>query len=340
MTIYDIAKQAGVSASTVSRVINQKPGISEATRRKVQKLLKENRYTPDVTARGLVMQSSWTIGILIEDIRVSLHTDAVYIIEEELMEHGYTCITLSTGRSLEKKQEFIRLLEQRRVEGVIMIGSMFGEEEGKEEGLRAEVASHLGETPIILVNGELKLPNVWSIMSDEQRGTEESVAYLLKKNRKRIAYMMDVDTPSNHLKLRGYKDGCLKYAPDMEMQIYQAPGMDTNPTDSVERGREAVIEMCRRFPDMDAILCSTDMLAVGCIQGLNEMHRRVPEDVAVMGVDNVLAGQLIHPTLTTLDNKMEECGRNAARMLLEALDGREPSRKIIMPAEIIERESA
>ena len=340
MTIYDIAKQAGVSASTVSRVINRKPGISEATRRKVQKLLEENNYTPDVTARGLVMQSSWTVGILIEDIRVSLHTDAVYIIEQELMEHGYTCITLSTGRSLEKKLDFIRLLEQRRVEGVIMIGSMFGEEENTDGRFRREVASHLGTTPIVLVNGELKLPNVWCIISDEERGTEESVAYLVRKQRKRISYLTDVDTPSNHLKRRGYFSGCMKYAPDMPTQLYQAPGSDTNPTDSVARGREAAKEMCRLFPDTDAILCSTDMMAIGCMQGLKDIGKNIPGDIAVMGVDNALFGQLLQPTLTTLDNKMSECSRNAARMLLDALDGREPSRKIIIPAEIIERDSA
>ena len=341
MTIYDIAKQAGVSASTVSRVINRKPGISEATRNKVQKLLDENHYNPDVNARGLVMQSSWTVGILIEDIRVSLHTDTVYLIEQELMERGYTCITLSTGPSVEKKQELIRLMEQRRVDGVIMIGSMFGEEKDAPDGpIRSAIASHLAETPVILVNGDLKLPNVWCIVSDEERGTEDSVAYLIRQGKRHIAYMMDVDTPSNHLKRAGFKSGCLKYAKDMPVRIYQAPGIDTSPTDSVARGSKAAKEICRLYPDTDAIMCSTDMMSIGCIQGLKELGRCIPEDIAVMGVDNVLYGQLIYPTLTTLDNKIAHCGRIAARMLLDILDGEEPVRKILMPAEIISRESA
>lgn len=341
MTIYDIAKQAGVSASTVSRVINNKPGVGEATRQKIQKLLDESKYIPDVTARGLVMQSSWTVGILIEDIRVSLHTDVVYMIQQELMEHGYTCITLSTGRSLEKKLESIRLLGQRKVEGVIMIGSMFGEEDGAEEDpIRSEVSNHLGKTPIVMVNGDLKLSNVCSIISDEERGTEEGVSYLVSKKRKHIVHMMDVDTPSNHRKRMGFQTGCMKYAPKMAPAVYQAPGTDTNPTDSVKRGKEAAGEICRLYPETDAIICSTDMLAIGCLMGLKDLGKSVPEDISVIGLDNVLYGQLFSPALTTVDNMMLECGRVAARTLLDVLEGRKPLRKIIIPAELVIRESA
>lgn len=103
MTIYDIAREAGVSASTVSRVINNKPGIKESTRKKVQKLLDEYNYTPDVAARGLVMQASKFIGILIEDIRVSHHTESAYVIEQEMTRQGYTCITFSTGADSKRK---------------------------------------------------------------------------------------------------------------------------------------------------------------------------------------------------------------------------------------------
>ena len=222
-----------------------------------------------------------------------------------------------------------------------MIGSMFGEEDGAEEGsIRSEVGIHLAQTPVVLVNGELKLPNVCSIISDEERGTEEGVAYLVRKQKKHIAYMMDVDTPSNHKKRIGFQSGCLKYAPQMPLSIYQAPGADTNPKDSVRRGKEAAKEICRLFPETDAVMCSTDMLAIGCLQGLKEIGKEVPKDISVMGLDNVLYGQLIDPALTTVDNKMHECGRIAARTLLDILEGRTPLKKVIIPAELVIRESA
>ena len=190
MTIYDIAKQAGVSASTVSRVINGKPGIKESTRQKIQKLLEENDYTPNVAARGLVTQSTRFIGILIEDIRVSHHTDSVYVIEQEMTSYGYACITFSTGQDDEEKAKYIRILEQRRVEGVILIGSMFS-----TETVRQSIEKHLSNIPVVLVNGSLDLPNVYSILINEEHGTEECVAYLKKQGRKQLAYIMDVMTP-------------------------------------------------------------------------------------------------------------------------------------------------
>ena len=176
MTIYDIAREAGVSASTVSRVINNKPGIKESTRKKVQKLLDEYNYTPDVAARGLVMQASKFIGILIEDIRVSHHTESAYVIEQEMTRQGYTCITFSTGADSKRKAQYIEILEQRRVEGAIFIGSMFG-----TEAVRQSVEQHLSNTPVVIVNGALDLPNTYSVLIDEERGTEECVALLPKK---------------------------------------------------------------------------------------------------------------------------------------------------------------
>ena len=96
-TIYDIAKEAGVSASTVSRVVNNKPGINEKTRKKVQQLLEKYNYIPNEAARGLVTQSSRIIGILIEDIRVFHHTESAYVIEQEMTRLGYSCLSLCTG---------------------------------------------------------------------------------------------------------------------------------------------------------------------------------------------------------------------------------------------------
>lgn len=150
MTIYDIAREAGVSASTVSRVINHKPGIKESTRQRVQELLERYHYTPDISARGLVTQASRFIGILIEDIRVEHHTESAYVLEQAMTARGYTCITFSTGPQPERKAQYIQILEQRRVEGVFLIGSMFGTPE-----VRQSVAQHMNRIPVVLVNGEL-----------------------------------------------------------------------------------------------------------------------------------------------------------------------------------------
>lgn len=335
MTIYDIAKQAGVSASTVSRVINGKPGIKESTRKKVQKLLDENAYTPNAAARGLVMQSSRFIGILIEDIRVSHHTDSVYIISQEMMECGYTCITLSTGTEPEQKAKYIEMLEQRQVEGAILVGSMFSSDEVKES-----IKKHLPKTPIVLVNGELDLPNVYSILINEEQGTKECVKYLIEHGRRNISYLMDMATPSNSRKLQGFRDEMFFQgkAPE-ECQVVSAPGKNMSPGESISRGYGAAEQLLTKYPDTDAVLCATDLLAIGCLQFLKEKEIPVPDQIAVMGVDNTLYGRLCTPSLSTLDNKLVELSRNAAHVLLDVLSGRETSKKMMLFTDIILRES-
>lgn len=335
MTIYDIAKEAGVSASTVSRVINGKPGIKEATRRRVQKLLDENGYIPNAAARGLVKQASRFIGILIEDIRVSHHTESAYVIEQEMTRCGYTCITFSTGADPVQKAKYIEILEQRQVEGVILIGSMFGSKQVEDT-----IKQHLSEIPVVLVNGTLDLPNVYSILVDEERGTAECVCALAAKGYKKLLYMMDVPTPSNQHKLEGFRTGLMKLGiPDADARVVYAPGSGISPDDTIRRGYEMAAVLLQEKYEMDVVLCATDMLAIGCMRQLQEQGIEIPEQVAVMGVDNTLYGRLTTPALSTLDNKLSELSQNAARILLEALDKRVISHKIMILPEIIERQS-
>lgn len=335
MTIYDIAREAGVSASTVSRVINNKPGIKEETRKKIQKLLEEYDYTPDVAARGLVMQASRFIGILIEDIRVSHHTETVYVIEREMTRRGYTCITFSTGAEPERKARYIEILEQRRVQGVILIGSMFGAPE-----VQQSVHRHLAQIPVVLVNGEMDLPNAYSVLSDEERGIEDCVALLAGAGRRRLAYLMDVVTPSNVKKQRGFFTGLYRCGISAQKeQVFTALNGGTGPQEGIARGREAAGAMLHAMPEVNGVVCATDLLAIGCLRELQARGIDVPAQIAVTGVDNTLYGQLCTPELTTLDNRLVDVSLAAARMLLDVMEGNPVNHTLMVPTKIIERGS-
>lgn len=335
MTIYDIAKAAGVSASTVSRVINDKPGINEETRKRIKKLLQEYNYSPNEAARGLVMQSSKIIGILIEDIRVEHHTESAYVIEQEMTKLGYTCITLSTGHSVERKVEYIKILEQRRVEGVILMGSMFGTD-AVAEGIR----EHLANVPVAIVNGYLDLPNVYGVLIDEKHGVEECVSLLAGKGRRNLAFAWDSMTPSNQNKMNGFMAGMQNLGTEQNQAlIYDASSEETGPERVIKRGKEVTRTILKEHPDIQGILYSVDLLAIGGLEALAEAGIPVPAQVAVMGVDNTLYGKICTPKLSTLDNKLVETSKNASRVLLEALHGDEVSHKIMLFAEIIERET-
>ena len=170
MTIYDIAKLAGVSASSVSRVVNKKPGVNPETRQKILKTMEKNNYSPNAIARGLVSQSSKTIGILVADIRNIHHTDGAYYIEKELIGLGYCCIILNTGDRDEDKVHAIDILNRRRVEGVVMMGSIF-----QCDAVKEAISQQMSDVPVAIVNGWLDLPNVYGILSDEQGGVASCV---------------------------------------------------------------------------------------------------------------------------------------------------------------------
>lgn len=329
MTIYDIAKEAGVAASTVSRVINNKPGIKAETRSRVQELLEKYNYTPDAAARGLVMQSTKMVGILIVDIRVTHHIDSAFVIEQELTKRGYCCITMSTGPSDERKAEYIRILEQRRVEGVILMGSMFS-----TEAVKRSIAEHLPKVPVVIVNGYLDLPNVSGVIVDEDAGVEKCIDLLVKKGKKKIAFVLDSHSPANSRKQQGYYQGIRKHGGrEADFMMYEAA------ESSLQGGYDATVQALKDHPDLQGIIYSIDLVAVGGVRAAHDMGYQVPEQLGLVGIDNSIYGEICMPKLTTLNNRLQELSETAAGILWEGLEGKPQNKMLMLFSEIIERES-
>ncbi len=329
VTIYDIAREAGVAASTVSRVINNKPGIKLETRQKVQELLKKHNYIPDAAARGLVMQSTRLVGILIVDIRVAHHVHSAFVIEQELTRRGYCCIIMGTGPEDENKAEYIRILEQRRVEGVILMGSMF-----QTAAVEESIKKHLPKIPIVMVNGYLNLPNVSGVIVDEDTGVEKCVELLWSKGKKKIAFVLDSISPSNGRKQQGYCDGMTRHgAKKEELWLYE---MEES---SVRGGYEITLKILDDHPDVEGIIYTIDLVAAGGIRAACDRGYKVPERLGLIGIDNSVYGEISMPKLTTLDNRLQALSESAATILREGLEGKVHSRKLMMFSEIIERES-
>ncbi len=237
VTIYDIAREAGVSASTVSRVINDKPGVNRQTRERIRALLAEHRYVPNEAARGLVTQSSRLVGVLVADIRNQHHIEGAYYIAQELARLGYCALVLNTGGSDEERAAGIRMLETRKVEAAVLMGSIF-----QTEAVRDAIACSLPEAPVFMLNGEMDLPNVYSVLSDDRAGTADCVAYLAERGRKRVAFLVDQPTPSSRLKQLGYEDGAARAG----MRALTIGGVEG----SVEGGYAAAKALLAGHPDV------------------------------------------------------------------------------------------
>jgi len=327
VTIYDIAREAGVSASTVSRVINDKPGVNKATREKVRALLEQHRYVPNEAARGLVTSSSRLVGVLVADIRNQHHIEGAYYIAQELSKLGYCALLLNTGGSDAQRAEGIRMLETRKVEAAVLMGSIFA-----TDAVRTAIAESLADVPVFMLNGELDLPNVFSVLSDDRAGTAEAVAYLAGKGKKRIAFLLDQMTPSSRLKLAGYEDGVKRLGEPVRM-VGGAEG-------SVNGGKAAMQQLLDAHPDIDGVVCSLDIIACGAMQAIAAAGLRVPEDIAVIGTDNSIYCEISSPQLTSVNTMVFESGVMIAHKLVDCLEGRGTNRKTMLFTAIVPRESA
>ncbi len=327
VTIYDIAKMAGVSPSTVSRIINNYPHVKKATRARVQKLLQEYHYIPNEAARGLVTQASRIIGILISDIRTTHHTDGVYYIEREFVQQGYCCLIFNTGTDEREQARYIQLLSQRKVEAAVLMGSIY-----QTDAVKNAIETYLPTTPVVICNGYLDSPNVYGLIADEQSGVFDCVKLLTTKGKKHLAYVVDHDTPSNRLKQQGFEAGVASLCEGTAPIVIR--------TDETRPGAyEATQKLMQQHPETDGIIFAEDMLALIGIRALTDLRLQIPEQVSVIGINNSVFAENSIPTLTSLDNMLYDLSLTAARNIQAIQQGQRVNKKMMIFSKIIERES-
>ena len=323
MTIYDIAKEAGVSASTVSRVLNNRPGINKDTRDKVLKIIKEHNFSVSEAARGLVNKNTNMVGILVSDIRNQHHIEGAYMISQHLIEKGYCSILMNAGESDESKAQYVEILASRRVNALMLIGSTF-----QCEAVENAIAKYMAKIPVIFQNGYFSLPNVSSVLTDELSGTMDAVNYLYAQGRRKIAFINNNDTPSNRKKLKGYEIA----VGERNLPEYIIPACP----DSAEGGAEATEKLLSIHPDVDAIVYSVDILAVGGSRYLLDIGKKIPLDIALIGTDNSPYSKISNPRLSTIDSKLGELSRSCYEILMKAIeDSTYVEHKVIMPTLVL-----
>ncbi len=329
MTIYDIAQEAGVSASTVSRVINKKKGVNKQTRFIVEELLKKYNFEPDASARGLVNQSSKIIGIMMSDIRTMHHAEGAYFIEQQLQKYGYNCIMMNSGFTDSSREDGIRTLCARRAEAVVLIGSTF-----QTEGVKNAIKEYLNDLPVIIENGYIDLPNVYGVLSDEKNGVAECVRFLLRKGKKNLVFINVGDTPSNRLKIEGFSEALCDADKSAEPNVVWFDGED-----EWESSYETTTRLMKEHPETDGIIYTTDFVASAGIRALMDLGIQIPDQVSVIGVDNSIYSKISYPKMTSLDNKMQILSITCSDILVKVLNGEQVPNKMMIFSNIVERET-
>jgi len=328
MNIYEIAKKAGVSIATVSRVVNKSPNVKPETRERVEAVLREFRYTPNAIARSLVMKATNTIGVLTSDVRDSYYASAIYTIEQKFREYGYNVILCNTGLEIENKREYLKIMLQKKVDGIILVGSVFREKSNNRHIY--DTALHV---PLVMLNGDLAGDNVYSIVCDDETGTYKAVDLLFSKGHREMVYLYDADSFSGMAKIRGFKRGMEEKGLILgNSSIIKVPP-------GVMGGYEGVERLDREGVKYTAILTSEDVIAAGVLKKLKETGKKVPRDVAVIGYNNSQVAICTTPELSTVDNKVEEMAMGAVQMLYDVLEGKEVPSKILVVPELVIRDS-
>ncbi|MDC5839921.1 LacI family DNA-binding transcriptional regulator [Vibrio europaeus] len=325
-SLHDVAELAGVSKSTVSRVINNEYGVKEATKVKVMKAVEEVGYVVNQVAKDLKSQKTNLVGVIVP--RVSSHATAQGIdgLSRVFDQAGKHVLLASTQLSDEKEIEYIQLFNQKRVEGVVLYATHIDNELVK--------AISQSKAPVVLVGQDGSLFNIPSVVHDDLRVGFEAGNRLLAAGCKQIGF---IGVPDSDLAVDKLRSDGLTQALAMNDQqlLFHCHGEF-----SIESGYANMKQIVASYPSVDGVFCATDRIAVGAIKALQEAGIEVGKQIKVLGVGNDELGYINSPSLSTFNYAFDKAGENGAKMLLELIEGKpQVMSKLVLTFQNIDRET-
>jgi LacI family transcriptional regulator len=308
-TIADVARRAGVSTATVSRVL---AGVGRArpdTANAVTSAAKDLGYRPSGVARSLRVNRTQTLGLIVTDIENPFFPELVQTANVAARALGYSILLGTAAYEEQQALHYIELMIDRRVDGIVLASSQVSEA-ALPWLLRSPV-------PVIVVNAEPVDGGVPVITSDNVGGSRMAVEHLVSLGHRRIAYIRG---PQNYTaaipRLEGFRAGCSAAGLAAEnTPVFQGKGL-------VESGERAAEQLLREAPDITAVVCYNDLTAIGVLRGLRSAGRLVPDEISVIGFDDIAAASWVAPTLTTVAQQKGEMGRQAVQHLVAVIAGR------------------
>lgn len=326
VTLRDVAKHAGVSPKTVSNVLNDWPYVSDETRRRVQASIDALGYRQSILAASLRTGRTKTIGVVIPDITNPFFGQVVRGCEDVLYNAGYSIFLCNTNEDAAKERTYLDILANRRVDGLLLFGAHSSSEE-------LTAAVH-GEIPIVAEDSPAESDNTTVIDIDNSAGAAMAVRHLLDLGHKRIAHL---GGPSERAAANGRHEGY--------QQALEAAGVDYDPAlvirckPTMRGGYHAALQLLGDEQPA-ALFCYNDLMAIGAMVACRRLGLEIPDDVAIVGFDDIAMASLVTPILTTVRVQQYEMGRLASELLLKRLgDDEEVPGRVKVPVELIVRGS-
>jgi LacI family transcriptional regulator len=327
-TIKDVAKLANVSIATVSRIINNQTGYSEKTKKKVLEAIEELGYEPNAVARGLINKRTHTIGVLFPKLSSTLVTDLLSGIEKATHDAGSSVIVCHTESNGEKTMKYLQLLNEKRIDGIIFTSAP----------LLEEYYQYIKKmnVPMVLLSTETYAHPVPYVKVNDRHAAYTATQFLINKGHKKIGMISGNkdDIISGKPRIDGYISALQDHnLPIDEKKIIFNRGF------SFHDGMESLKILLKQAPDLTAVFAASDELAIGAISSAYQLGIKVPDELSIIGYDNLSIAEMSVPPLTTVAQPLTEMGEMAANMLFEMLDSDKLIESRIMPHKIVERKS-
>lgn len=323
MTIKDIARLSGVSITTVSRVLNNRPDVSAESRRRVEAVIASTNYIPNNSARELVRTSSDNIGLVVRGVSNPFYTDIIQAIESAVTDAGFTLVMQQINSGLDEIAHGAIMQREKRLRGLILLGGRF-------DYTPEDLASIT--VPLVCCSytnryGTLTEGNYSSVSIADESTAYEAVQHLIAQGHTRIAALIsDTDDRSiSQLRYEGYmkalREAGLSSGTLLSTGSYDIRSAYETMKAALERGED----------DFTAVFAISDTMAIGAMRALRDAGRRVPEDCSFIAIDGLELSAYMEPPLTTLCQPMTEMGRESVRQLLALMNGETVHRQCILP---------
>ena len=327
-TIRDVAKRAGVAPITVSRAINRSGPVSEETRKRVESAIDELGYVPNRVATSLRSNRTHLVALILSDITNTFWVEIMRGIEDTVTKRGFHMILGNSDDSAVKEEELLRSLAERRVDGFIL-------RPADTQGKSVKLAQSYG-IPIVILDYALPDVKVDIVRGDSEGGAYQLTKLLLDLGHRRIAILSGPRRASTAtMRVDGYRRAL------EEVGVEVGPGWIYYGDFTLESGHRMTEQALALAPRPTALLAANNRIAFGMLRALRDAGLRVPEDISVVGFDELPIEAAEHPFLTVAEQSPNDIGRRAAELLLSRVSGQAPSasQEIVLPTKVVFRDS-
>lgn len=327
MKMSDVAKLANVSTATVSRVLRKPDKVSKETRQKVLEAIQALNYQPNMVARQFRTKETKTVLVVIPDVTSPFFSEVLRGIEHTALESGYRVILGDTENDINREHEYIELLLQQQADGAILLTARMD---------RTRLEEIANQFPVVLACEYMDELDVPTVSIDNIRGARKATEHLIQLGHTRIAHIAG---PMNVIlsrdRLKGYEQAMISHQLQIN-SLYIKEG-----DFSLESGCNQMLHLMELEVPPTAVFVFNDLMAIGAIKAAKDKGFRVPEDVAVVGFDNIKMTSVFEPNITTIDQPKYEIGKKAMDLLLNLMNGETlQKKKFVLKDKLIVRESS